>query len=80
MWLDQRLLISCYFKRKQSKNKSLVIMKQKFEFCNTIMTNFDADKIVDSKILWDNKNNTLLSWKTVNAETKIYHVLYMDVQ
>ena len=35
-------------------------MKQKFEFCNTIMTNFDADKIVDSKILWDNKNNTLL--------------------
>lgn len=55
-------------------------MKQKFEFCNTIMTNFDADKIIDSKILWDNKNNTLLSWKTVNAETKIYHVLYMDVQ
>ena len=44
------------------------------------MTNFDADKIVDSKNLWDNKNNTLLSWKTVNAETKIYHVLYMDVQ
>ena len=55
-------------------------MKQKFEFRNAIMTNFDADKIVDSKNLWGNKNNTLLSWKTVNAETKIYHVLYMDVQ
>ena len=61
MWLDQRLLISCYFKRKLSKNKSLVIMKQKFEFRNAIMTNFDADKIVDSKNLWGNKNNTLLS-------------------
>ena len=55
-------------------------MKQKFEFRNAIMTNFDADKIVDSKNLWGNKNNTLLSQKTVNAETKIYHVLYMDVQ
>ena len=55
-------------------------MKQKLEFRNTIMTNFDANKIVDSKNLCGNENNTLLSWKTVNAETKIYHVLCVDIQ